>query len=332
LPRERTTKAVAAVKSKLMDSPQVLTEEAVQDQVSDIIDTYVRKVGTIVTPVSEKKLCEVVEELKGVRIKCQAVRKPSTYEEGLLTPVRGGFVIKYQILNRSGKPFARTKIRETICHELGHILFYDCNSSVPRLLMMPPEHVCHEIARQFLLPKTVLQKRFLEAIKPNLNLIRLLRQLSSEFEVATWIMAQRLTEDLSLIKDTMITFWRYRNESDGLTIFIEPDRQISFEDFYRDSRLCSELKEFVPKYWRYRIHAEAWDKAVSKVILHGYTIYQPSLVVKSKRRQLGKTKEFVFDVECEPWSDMSSQSSFQWKDQKRLLYNAISVERFYSCT
>jgi len=320
------------MKSRSSSLPQVLIKEATRKQVSDIIVGYMRKVGTIAAPVSEEKLCEVVEELKGVRIKCQASKKPSTYEEGLLTPIRGGFAIKYQILNRSGRLFARTKIRETICHELAHILFYDCNSSVPQLLMVPQEHVCHEIARQFLLPEIALRKRFLEAIRPNSSSMQLLRQLSNEFEVATWVMAQRLTEDLSLIKDTMITFWRYQNKSDERIIFVEPDKQVNFEDFYRDSRLCPELKEFVPKYWRNRIHVEAWDKVVSKVIVQGHAIYQPSLLVQRKKQQVGKTKEFVFDIECEPWSDMSNQSAFEWKEQKRPIYNAISLERFYSRT
>jgi hypothetical protein len=88
----------------------------------------------------------------------------------------------------------------------------------------------------------------------------------------------------------------------------------------------------VPKYWRDRIHVEAWDKVVSKVIAECRTIYQPSLLVQRKRQQVGKSKEFMFDIECEPWSDMSNQSAFEWKDQKRPIYNAISLEKFHSRT
>lgn len=320
------------MKSGPSSLPQILSEETTQKQVSDIIDGYLRMMGTTAVPVYEDRLCEVVEELKGVRIRCQASEKPSTHEEGLLIPIRGGFVIQYKILNRSGRSFARTKIRETICHELAHILFYDCNSSVPQLLMTPPEHVCHKIARQFLLPEITLRKRFLDIIRPDYSLMQLLRRLSSEFQVATWVMAQRLTEDLSLIKDTMITFWRYKNKSDERIVFIEPHKQVSFEDFYRNSRLCPELKEFVPNYWRNRIHAEAWDKVVSKVVVQGHTIYQPSMLVQRKKQQVGKTREFTFDIECEPWSDVSNQSTFEWKDQKRPIYDAISLERFYPRT
>lgn len=315
------------MRNGLGDSIQIRSEEAIQKWVNDVIDRYAQKAGGIAAPVCEKRLCEAVEELKGIRIKCQASEKPSIFEEGLLIPVRKGFVIQYRVLDHRGRRFPTVKMRETICHELAHILFYDCNSSIPQLLMVPPEHICHNIARQLLLPEGILRRRFSETIKPDVNLVRLLRELSSEFKVALWIMTQRLTEDLSLLKDTMITFWKYKNKDDWF-IFIKPDEQIDRKDFHPDSRLCPELKNFLPEYWRNRVHMKAWDNVVSKVVLQGQAIRQSSLYVQRKRQREGKIKGILFDIECEPWIDLSSQSTFEWKDQKRPIYNVISVEKF----
>ena len=316
------------MRNRSSNSTRIPTEEAIQKWVKDVIDKYSEKMGAITPPICEKRLCEAVEELKGIKIKYQASERLSIFEEGLLIPVRGGFILQYGVLDRQGRRFHSVKIRETICHELAHILFYDCNSSIPQLPIVPPEHICHNIARQFLVPDGILRKRLSEKIESDVNLVQLLRQLSSEFKVALRIMAQRLTEDLSLLKDTMITFWKYKDgEGDWFTL-IKPDEQIHCNDFLRDPRLCPELKKLLPKYWRDHVHIKAWHNVVNKVVLQGQAICQSSLYVQSKRQKEGKIKRILFQVQCEPWGNLSNQLRFRWKDQKQPIYNVISIEKF----
>lgn len=316
------------MRNRVSDFNRIPSEQVIQTWICGVIEIYGQKVGAITPPICEKSLCEAVEELKGVKIKCQPSKKASVFEEGLLIPVRRGFIIQYRVLDGRGRPFANVKIRETICHELAHILFYDCDSSIPRLGMTPPEHVCHSIARQLLIPDTLLRRRWTEQVEPDVSLTGLLREFSSKFRVALRVMAQRLTEDLSLLENTMITFWKYQNERNNWSIFVDQDEQIDWEDFHVDHRLCADLKKLLPRYWRNRIHREVWDKVVSKVVVQGEAICQPSLHVHGERRKEGKIKSILFNVECEPWDDFSNQLKFEWKDQKRRIYNVISLEKF----
>jgi hypothetical protein len=296
--------------------------------VDNIIAKYGRMAVDITPPISEKRLCEAVEELKAIKIRCQASKKPAILEEGLLIPVRGGFIVQYGVLDRRGKPFPAVKIRETICHELAHILFYDCTLPIPKLMVMPPEHLCHTIARQLLVPDNILKKTFSELIGSGVNLVWLIRKLSAEFGVAHRVMAQRLTEDLSLLRDSMVTFWKHRNREDNLPLSPQLNQTLDLQDFYIDSRLCPELKSYLPPYWRNKVHLEVWNKVVSKAILGKEIIGESRIHIKGKRQDAGRLKNITFEVHYEPLSKYSRQLEFEWGEQTKPVYQFISAEKF----
>jgi hypothetical protein len=275
--------------NNINDSNSILSREHIQGWINEILEKYEQKVGSVAPPICEKTLCRVVEELKGIDITREPDKKASVFDEGSLLPIRGGFIIKYGTINKNQMKFSKVKIRETICHELAHILFYNCTLLIPQLQIISDESLCHDIARQLLLPAPILKKEFEEKNKVNpTNLIQVIKELSRDFQVAIMLMVRRLTEDLSLLKDSMVTFWKYKGEV---------DKQIPYE---HDPKLSPELKRFLPKYWRDRIHAETWDKAVNKVAIRGYSFYesQSPINIEGKRRKNGKIKSISFKIQC----------------------------------
>lgn len=298
--------------------------ETIGKWADEILVQYRQKVGNIILPMDEKILVVAMEELKGIKIELEEKEKVSVHKnEGILMPKRGGFKLRYGANSYKEKerifnPVARKRF--TICHELGHILFYDCSHTIPRLSINPREHVCHEIARRLLLPKDTVKKKFSEEYNSETSLVPFLREFAKDAKVSLYPLAIRLTEDLSLLKDVMITFWKYKGD--------RSQPEICYEDFTPDSKTCPELRKFLPKYWRRHIHMKAWDEAVREVAITGTPLFKKTLYMEGKRRKKGKIKCIAFDIKCEPLVDLSNQLSLlKWTNQV-FIYDVVSVEKF----
>lgn len=297
-------------------------KKAIEKWIDEVVVRYQQKMGNVTLPIDEQKLVTTIEELKGVKIELKEREKVSVHKsEGILMPKRGGFILEYGFNPYKGRekisnPVARKRF--TICHELGHIFFYSCDYIIPKLSITPREDVCNEIARKLLLPKEAVKKKFNEEYNSNNNLIPFLRKFAREAKVSLYPLVIRLTEDLSLLEDVMITFWRCTGD------ISQPD--VRYEDFTPDSKTCPELRKFLPKYWRRCIHIKAWDEVVREVAIKGIALSKNSLCIEGKRRNKGKLKHILFDIECETWMDLSDQQPLlKWVNQA---YNAISVEKF----
>jgi len=305
------------------------SKDDIQRWVNEILNKYKQKVKFITLPICERMLCEVVEELKGVNIALEPDKKVSVFDEGLLLPTRGGFIIKYGTIDKNRMRFHYVKIRETICHELAHILFYDCTSSIPQLQMIPPEHQCHKIATQLLMPSQIVRKEFEDKIKTNPDLIQVVQELSSSrnFHVAIMLMVRKLTEDLSLLRDTMVTFWKYKDKRSTLS-----NKRIHYRDYRHDPKLSPELRRLLPKYWRDRIHTKAWNE-VRKVALSGNPIPKkgdcmPLLYVGGTRKKGGKIKSISFKIQCAPLYSRSNYLQLGWEDHIEPVSPILSVKKF----
>lgn len=304
-------------------SNRIISKEHIQGWINKILEKYKQKVGFITLPICEKTLCKVVEELKGIRISIEPDKKPSIFDEGLLLPVQGGFIIKYGTLDKNQKKFHDVKIRETICHELAHILFYDCTSLIPHLKTISPEYLYHDIARQLLLPEQIVRQKFSEKIKTNSNLLHIIEQLSKDFQVALILMVRRLTEDLSLLNDTMVTFWKYKSEKGHFL-----NKQICYKDYRPDPKLSPELRRLLPKYWRNLVHIEAWDKVVSKVAIGEANDFPESLYVGGRKKKRGIIKSIPFKIQCASLYNRSNNLSFGWKNAIKPVLMILSVKKF----
>lgn len=298
-------------------------KDFIQKWVKDILREYEKKTRFITPPVCEKTLCKVIEDLRGIKIIIEPDKKISTFDEGFLVPIHGGFIIKYGTLDTEDKKFSDVRIRSTICHELAHILFYDCTSLVPKLKMVSPEDWCHDMARYLLLPDNLIKESFLEVNRVGSNSIDMIEELSKKFQVSRMLIVKRVTEDLSLLKDTMVTFWRYKGEK-GNSL----NKQIHYKDYQKVSKLSPELGRLLPNYWRKLIHNEVWDKVLSKVAIGSADNIPKSLYVEGKRRNKGKIKSIPFKIECEPLYIGFNNLLFDWEGDIRPILNILSVEKF----
>jgi Zn-dependent peptidase ImmA (M78 family) len=305
------------MKTHVESSNNLVSKEYIQRSVNDTLEKYKQKVGFITPPICEKTLCKVIEELKGINIALEPDENTSIFDEGLLMPIQRGFIIKYGTVNKNLKQFHNVKIRETICHELAHILFYDCSYPIPQLKAIPPEYLCHDIARQLLLPEQIVREKFLEKVKVNSNLIHIIEQLSRDFQVALMLVVRRLTEDMSLLKDTMVTFWRYKSEKGG-----------RYKGYHPNPKLSPELRELLPKYWRDRVHIEAWDKVVSKLILRETNNLPEFLCIEGKRRNKGSIKNIPFKIQCVSLYNSFNNLSFDWENDIAPVLNLLSIKTF----
>ena len=190
----------------IMDSNMTMDLFRTEGLINKIHELYNQKVGPISPPINTEILCRIVAEIKGIIITTEPDNKASVFNEGLRLPIPGGFMIRYGTMNKNLLKFNEVKIRETICHELAHILFDDCDD----------ERFLHDVARQLLLPASIVENKYEDKILmyPN-NLIQVIKELSREFKVAIMLMVRRLTEDLSLLKDSTVTFWKYNGEMDS---------------------------------------------------------------------------------------------------------------------
>jgi len=302
--------------------------QIIQEWVDKILRNYQQKEGGISLPVDEKTLITVIEELKGIHIELDERRKVFRYkDEGLLIPKKGGFILRYglETFDKGRKLFnLKARRRFTICHELAHIFFYNCNYTIPKLTVAPPEHVCHKIAMELLLPKDIVQEKFDKEYKSNNTLISSLRRFAKDANVGLYPIVIRLVEDLSLLEDVMITFWEYEKDKH---LLMGIDREISYKDFKKDPKTSNQLRKFLPKYWRNRILIEAWDKGIREVALGKKSQFQKSLYIEGKRKKEGKVKSILFDIECETWRDSNQQSLLKWIDQVNVC-DVLSVMKF----
>lgn len=303
--------------SHISSPGNLVVKEYAQRWMNDILQKYEQQVGFFAPPICEKMLCRVIEELRGIKIIIEPDEKLSVVDEGLLMPVQGGFIIKYGILDKNQNKFYNVKIRETIAHELAHILFYDCSSLMPQLKTIPPEYLCHDIARKLLLPGQIIKDKFSEKINSNDNLIQIIEQLSRDFQVALILMAKRLTEDLSLLKDTMVTFWKYKPEKSG-----------RYKGYHPDPKLSPELRRLLPKYWRDRVHIEAWDRVVSKVAIDETNDLPESLYVEGEKSKKGRIKSIPFKIQCASLYNRCNNLRFRWENNIKPITNIISIKKF----
>jgi len=270
-------------------------EKTTRSWIFEILNSYNQINSDIAQPVHVEKLCKIIEKKKKVKIKCEFDNSPSVWEEGLLIPVTGGFIIRCKTLAKDGKKFLafRRKTRETIVHELAHILAYDCRTPIPRPSENLPEHIFHFIARELLVPaETIKNEYLLNYSKLSTSRIKMLKYLSNQFIVAHKIIADRLTTDLSIIKDTMFTFWKSKNKDPQIRYF-RPDELC----FKPESKLSDELREYLPSYWRQRVYIEVLSKVINKAVYGDYI--KEFLCIKGKKKKNGQLKNIPFEIECQ---------------------------------
>ncbi len=291
--------------------------------VNNILANYRKKVGNPTFPINEKILVNVIEENEGIDI--ELIEKETVHigkDEGILVPKRGGFLLQYgkrsleeekQLFNL----FARSRF--TICHELAHIFFYDCSHDIPKMAKKPHEYICDSIARRLLLPKDMLEKEFSKRYHSDNSIIPFLRGLGRDTGVGLYPLAKRLTEELSLIDDAMITFWKHNINSN-----LKQINAFEYSNYRKDSKTCPSLRNLLPKYWRDRIHSLVWKKYVKELVTSGeIPSSDEKMFILSKKRIHGKKKIISFTVECETLA--RKQSLFDGIEER---YDYFSAEKF----
>ncbi len=298
-------------------------DRTLENWVNNILANYRKKVSNPTFPIDEKTLVNVIEEKEGIDI--ELIEKETVNvgkDEGILVPKRGGFLLQYgkrslkeekQLFNL----FARSRF--TICHELAHIFFYDCRQEIPKMAKKPHEYICDSIARRFLLPKGMLEKEFSKRYRSDYPIIPFLRGLGRETGVGLYPLVKRLTEELSLIDDAMITFWKHNNNSN-----IEQKNAVEYRNYRKDSKTCPRLRTLLPNYWRDRIHLLVWKKFIKEGVVNGkIPSSTEKMFILSKKRIHGKKKIIAFKVECET---LARDPSLYNGIGKR--YDFFSVEKF----
>jgi hypothetical protein len=257
----------------------------IKEIIKKIHELYLQETGTFNLPISEILLCKTLEKFANIKIALEPYSRVSNTDEGLIIPIRGGFIIRYATIGKDLKKFSSHKIRETICHEMGHILFYDCTTSIPKLILRPEEYLCHYAAREFLMPEEITKKFFLKKRQLTPNLIEIVEQLASEFQIAIFHVIIRLTEDLSLAENTFFTYWKYL-----------PHLTKKYNGYMPDSKFSKDL--IISNYWREKIHVESWNKNLI-YLAEGKTNYLSDvIIIKGKNRTLGKIKSFRISLQA----------------------------------
>ncbi|MCL0082619.1 ImmA/IrrE family metallo-endopeptidase [Dehalococcoidia bacterium] len=237
-------------------------------------------------PIVIENLFKLTEELKGIRIELHEDEKERSFE-ALLIPRYKGFVIK---LNKNACSSWPRK-RNTYAHELAHVFYYDLSSSFPTKLYDPPEPLCFRLGRQLLVPEDLLQQ-YISKWYENSSL-QSLKKLSEDFQVSLEVMALRLTEDTSLLKDVMFTFWRCR-ENKGAQM------PYKYENFARKVILSPYLKDVLNSYRRNKhVLPAVWDKVLRKVI-NKCGPFSEEIEIAMGRRAKVKTK-IRFRAEANIW-------------------------------
>jgi Zn-dependent peptidase ImmA (M78 family) len=290
----------------------------VDELVSKIHKRYEQKVGNLNFPIDENKLITVVEEMKGIKIELEEMKKenPAELREGILIPTAGGFLIKYV---KNNSLFRR---RFTISHELAHILFYDCSNCVPKLPKKPEEYVCDEIARKLLLPKRTLELEFQKYRLTAGNLIPFLREVAKAARVSMYPLVKSVVEDFSLLDKTMVTFWFLKKRCEDYSQIQNPKPILA----RADSKLSKDLRRILTPYWRSKIREYVWNNVIQLIIndIDKTPLFlSPQNPIKSGRKRKGGVESISFSVECDFYNPQ--QTLFKW--DQLLSPQFISVEK-----
>lgn len=274
------------------------------ETVNEIFKRYKQKMGCLRFPINEYVLVDIIEELKGIKIELKEVEEKAFVglNEGLLMPKKGGFLLKYSTSPFRGEeriisPTIRRRF--TICHELAHILFYNCKEIVPKLHRQPEEHICDNIARRLLLPEELLIPKF-EEYEYNGDLIPLLRKIADEAKVSLYPLVKRVIEDLSLLEKTIITFWYVKESLEFLPQ--EGTKKVILERM--DSKISQDLKNIITPYWRRKIRQKVWNDVIERTMdgAKKLPVFLYPMYVKSKKRTKERLKLISFSVECDFYS------------------------------
>lgn len=303
-----------------------ITKEMINKLTDDVLNQYKQEVGNLSFPINEQKLVTAIKKLKGVEIKLEEVKEETFVglNEGVLIPKKRGFIIKYGVnpykgTNRIFSPIVRKRF--TICHELAHILFYDCKKIIPEEYRKPEEYICDEIARRFLLPEELLRLEF-QKYKPDTNLLPFLRKIAKKAKVSLYPLVKRIVEDSPLLENVMITFWYLKQPNDK-----EPQTEASNVILDRvDSKISQNLKHILTPYWRRLIREYVWNEAVKMIIdnIKKAPVLLPSIRIESKKRKKGELKYVQFNVECDFYAQQ--RPLFRW--DHLFTPQLVSVEKF----
>ena len=141
----------------------------------------------------------LAEEIAEIR-KVKEIQRVEMNHDGLLIPVKGGFIIQ---LNKR-HPYAKQNY--TCAHEVAHTFFYDLNRDPPKKIINleneVEEYLCNLIAARMLIPE-----EYLRDVKRKVPSIQLLIELSNKFCVSINTMARRITKETGIWKCIVIC-WR----------------------------------------------------------------------------------------------------------------------------
>jgi hypothetical protein len=271
----------------------------------DFLGKYEEDVNARDFPLDETRAIRAVEKYLGVKFEIVEKEKVSRHQdEGALVPIRGGFLLQcgthtYYGTDRLYNSEARKRF--TICHELAHAFFYDCNQEIPKLRVdSVQEHTCDWVARELLLPKNLLAKELSQNDDDETSSIGFLRRCSRLTKVGMYPLSKRLTEDLDLLNQTMITFWRSKPRGRDPYVGIS---RVANRTLVPDSKMSANLKSQLAWYWRDRIYAKCWDEAISQVLVDGVPIRSKFIRVTGRRARSQEGRTITFRIECESLID-----------------------------
>lgn len=258
--------------------------------VSALIGEYTLYSGNVAPPIN----AEILAKLRNAKI---TPRRGSENWIASLMPMGRGFVIHVQ------EALARTRRRNAICHEIGHIFFFDTESNPPRRRIKPQpdaleERLCFWAAREMLVPETWCKTMLTEFGRESAYSFDGIKNLASIFEVSPDIIAYRLTHDLALLDNDWIILWY---------LSATKDVQTRGEALRYDFR----PRPLYPKHVSVRIRD--WmkleiDKVVRDTVLE---CLQKKQVVTAEH-QVGRRKRLRLAVRTEPVSDRPRLCAISW--------------------
>lgn len=263
--------------------------EKAQIFIKDFILGEYEKKKPLSPPVNIDIIKALICEYKGIKILDNEPLESESVYEGRLIPIEGGFKI---LLNQNEK-FLYIRKKFTLCHELAHIFFYDCNHRVPRKIITPPEDICYKIARQILIPDKLVEKHFNELYnnklflfskKLDFPLLKKIKELARIYEVSLEAMVDKLMLDKSLFKKEVITFWEFNEKKQCPSI--------SFKNFDKRTKISSHLKtcsEVSLSSYKFReyIYPKIWRDLVENTITTGKAESKEiTIIFKREKKEL----------------------------------------------
>ncbi len=243
---------------------------------NEIFEKYKQRKGKLTIPMD----LGLLAKLRKAYI--EEVESDDPSFEGQLLPVKRGFIIQ------CNKKLPQARKNMAICHEIAHTFSFDLSYLVPRRLSQKfpyGEGTCYLLARELLVPRELLEDIIFERKEYDIkwkeyDIIQSLEFFSGRFQTSKEVMAERLTSDISLIKDIMFIFWRLRKGQ-------------------KNSFLSEELAKNFTRYWRTKyiypmiLSRYVLDVTKSKQKKKGYEL------IRGEKKIKGKVKENRLYVECE---------------------------------